>query len=206
MNDEMKLRIKGLEIIVQELHHNNNLMQFMSFNLHKKPFNLFNNFGLYWIWSNIMGIQIINFYKTIGKHEKFSFIKLINVAKENKVIVNYDLIARKTNQLVDNYEKTNFETVRSKYLAHQDLNIPEIKTDILTIDKFTQEVDSLFSLFCIEFNFKRNGISRDVIESFNEIFSAIDEYEKIKTYLLVTQLEGKTNVEISTLKKIISNK
>lgn len=206
MNEEIKNRFEGLESIIHGLHHNNGLMQFMSFGLHKEPFNLQSNLGLYWIWGNIMGIQILDFYKTIGKHEKFSFVKLINVAKENKIKVDYELIEKMTNQLIVSYEETEFETVRSKYLAHQDLKVPEIKTNLLSIDKFTKEIDNLFSTYSKEFKYDRNEISKNVVESFGEIFNTIDEYDRLKGYLIAAQIKGEETVNISNLKDIVNEK
>jgi len=205
MDEEFRSRLNGLESIIHSLHHNNGLLKFMSFNLHKEPFNLFNNHGLYWIWVNIMGTQLLDFYKTIGKNEKYSFVKLTNVAREKKIKVDYESLESMTNHLIDSYEKTDFETVRSKYLAHQDVNVPEIKTDLISLDKFTQILDGCFTIFSKEFGIERAIVSNDIVDSFSLIFSTIDEYEKIKGYLVAVQIQGNTTVEISHLKKLLND-
>jgi len=122
-------------------------MQYLSFGLHKEPFNLYNNAGLYWMWGQTMGNQIMTFYKVMIKDEKFSFTKIINVAKELKCNVDFELLEKKTKALKDEYDKTNFETVRSKYIAHQDLGISETRTDLHTIDALTEKTIELFFLF-----------------------------------------------------------
>jgi len=99
-----------------------------------------------------MGDQIIDFYKLIGKNEKFSFTKIINISRGLKLDINYEIVEDKTTELKYEYDKTNFETVRSKYLAHQDLKVPEIKTDLTSIESFTKKAIKLYHLFFEEFN------------------------------------------------------
>jgi len=205
MNLELEDRIKGLESIIHGLYQNNSLLQYMSFNLHKEPYNLFNNIGLYWIWINIMGIQILDFYKTVGKHEKFSFIKLLNFSKELKVIADFELLEKKTKQFIESYNNTKFEIVRSKYLAHQDLNAPEIRTDLNSIESLTQEIIALFELYIKEFGYKKNEISKRIIDSINEIFTTVNEYDKLKSYLIASRIKGIDKVAISYLKEITNS-
>lgn len=111
MNEEIKIRLSGLERIVLGLHHNAELLQYMSFNLHQETFNLINNTGLFWIWTQILGIQIINLYKVMMKEEKFSFPKIVNVAKENKVEVNYAFLENETGKVIEIFNKTDIECI-----------------------------------------------------------------------------------------------
>jgi hypothetical protein len=206
MVKEIKYRLFGLESIIHRLHHNLGLMKYTSYALHKEPFNLFNNLGLYWIWGLTIGDQIIDFYKVIAKDEKFSFAKIINISRDLKCGINYELVEKKIKGLKDEYDKDDFETVRSKYLAHQDLRVPEIKTDLLTISSLTENIIKLFNTFSKEFKGKRSNFSNDVVNSFKEIFDIINEYEKVKAFLMVAQIKGQDTVKISRLAKSIKKK
>lgn len=199
MKKEIRYRLNGLEFIVHNLHHNTALMKYMSFNLHKEPFNLFNNIGLYWIWGQTISNQILDFYKVMGKDEKFSFTKITNVAKELKSEVNYDLLENETNALKAQYDKTDFEKVRSKYIAHQDLRVPEVKTDLLTTLSLTEKTIEVFLLFSKEFKGRKVNLSDHVVKSFHEIFRTIDEYEWVKAVLIAEQIKGNKIVKISEI-------
>ncbi len=203
MENEIEDRLSGLEHIIHGLFHNLELMEYISFNLHKQSFNLFNNIGLHWVWRSLMANQILDFYKVIGKHEKYSFTKIINVANNSKFDIDFKSLQEQTEALNDKYDKTDFATVRSKYLAHQDIKVPEIKTDLTSLRSFTDETISLLNHFFDEFKKEKSEFSKDVISSFSEIFETIDEYEKVKAVLFTTQLKGNKSVEISKIVEFI---
>jgi hypothetical protein len=203
MNKELSERIKGLESIIQCLHINNKFINYITFDTYNQPFNLSSNNGLYWIWINIMGIQMLDFYKVLRKQEKFSFYKLINLAKEYKVEMNYDELEKRTSSLIEKYNKTNFESIRSKYLAHQDLDKPNLRANLRTVGKMTHEVKTLYSFFCKEFEYNQTEYSNVQLDSFKEIFETIEEHMKVKELLISEHLEGATNIKISKLQKII---
>ena len=140
MKKEIRQRLNGLEGIIHKLHHNLGLMEYISYNLHDNRFNLFNNSGLYWIWGQTMGNQIIDLYKVVTKNEKFSFAKIINVARDLKCDVDFDMLERETKNLKEEYDSTNFEKIRSKYLAHQDLGVPELGANLRAIRALTEKI------------------------------------------------------------------
>ncbi len=203
MEKEIEYRLFGLESIIDGLHHNLKLMEYISYGLHKETFNLFNNLGLYWIWALIMGNQIIDFYKVIAMNDKFSFYKIINISRDLKCEISYELLEKKIAELKDMYDKTDFEMVRSKYLAHQDLRVPETKIDLRTIKSFTENIIELFRIFSEEFKRERTKFSNDVVNSFKEIFDTVDEYEKVKAFLMVAEMNGQDTVEISKIDESI---
>jgi hypothetical protein len=188
--------------MVHSLHHNSKLMQYLSFGLHKEPFNLYNNAGLYWMWGQTMGNQIMTFYKVMIKDEKFSFTKIINVAKELKCNVDFELLEKKTKALKDEYDKTNFETVRSKYIAHQDLGISETRTDLHTIDALTEKTIELFFLFSKEFKGRKVKLTNHLVDALDEIFETIDEYEWLKAFLIAEMIKRKDTVKLSKIRAV----
>jgi hypothetical protein len=196
-------RLFGLEHIIHSIHHNVELLEFMSFNLHKERFNLLNNSGLLYIWRSLMGEVILDYYKLSNKNEKHSFQKILNVSKEQKCDVNFDLIQSEIDTLVEQYKKLDFETVRSKYLAHQDLKVPEIKTELKSITEFKERGFHIFQILTQEFKRENVELNSSVKESFSEIFEAIDEYDEISSFLLANAIKGEELVKISEIQKII---
>lgn len=202
MKKEIRYRLNGLESMIHSLHHNAKLLQYMSLGLHKEPFNLFNNLGLYWIWGQTMGNQVMTFYKVMVKDEKFSFMKIINVARGLKCDVDFGLLKRETNALKAEYDKTNFETVRSKYIAHQDLEVPEARTDLLEIVSLTEKITELFLLFSKEFKGRKVKLSNHIVDSLDKVFETIDEYEWLKAFLRAEMIKGKDSVELSRVRAV----
>jgi hypothetical protein len=202
MKKEIRYRLNGLEGMIHGLHHNAKLMQYMSFGLHKEPFNLFNNPGLYWIWGQTMGNQIMTFYKVMVKDEKFSFMKIINVAKDLKCDVDFELLEREMNALKAEYDKTNFKTVRSKYIAHQDLKVPEARADLLAIVSLTEKIIEVFFLFSKELKARKVKLSNRIIDSLDKVFETIDEYEWLKAFLIAEMIKGKDSVKLSRVRAV----
>lgn len=99
MTTDIQNRIKGLEGILQETNSNLSLLQFMSFDLHKETYNLANNLGLFWIWKSLLEKTIINFYKLMGSDEKFSFIKLFNLARNARLPIDFLILDQKIKRL-----------------------------------------------------------------------------------------------------------
>ena len=199
-------RLHGLEHIIHSIHHNIDLLEFMAYNLHKERFNLFNNLGLNYIWGSLMGEVLLDFYKVSNRREKHSFQKILNFSKELKFKIEYEKIQGKIDQLTEFYEKSDFETVRSKYLAHQDLGVPEIKTDLPSLKTFKAIIFELFDLITGQFGRKNVDFHNDVKSSFSEIFNAIDEYDEISSFLLANAIKGAKTVEISEIQAIIEKR
>jgi len=205
-NDLIEERLHGLEDILHSIHHNIDLLEFMTYKLHRERFNLFNNLGLYYIWGSLMGEVLLDFYKVSNKREKHSFQKILNFSEELKFKIEFEKIQEKIDQLTEFYEKTDFETVRSKYLAHQDLSVPEILIELPSFKKFRQIVFELFDLITGQFRRKNVEINNNVKKSFSEIFNAIDEYDEISSFLLVNTIKGEKTVNISEIQAIIEKR
>ncbi|MCH4828628.1 MULTISPECIES: hypothetical protein [Flavobacterium] len=199
MKPEIEERLVGLDNIIQSLNNNIQLLEYISYNLHRETFSLNNNLGLIWIWQNLMAIQIIDFYKVIVANEKFSFSKIFNVSNGLKEAIDFDSLNSMIADLNSDYDNHKFEVVRSKYLAHQDLNVAEIKTDIVTIRHFTDKIISTFLFLTKELNWKHSDLNNNVQNSFKEIFERIDEYEKVSAYLMAAEIKGEKTIEIEEL-------
>jgi len=209
MNDIPEIieeRLYGLEHIIHSIYHNIQLLEFMSKNLHNERFNLFNNLGLHYIWSSLMGEVILDFYKLSNKNEKHSFQKILNVSKEQKCKIQFTLIQSEIDELFEQYAASDFDTVRSKYLAHQDIKVPEIKTGLDSLIKFKDKAFHIFQTLTQEFKRENVDFNSDVKNSFSEIFNAIDEYDEISSFLLAKAIKGEETVKISEIQEILKNR
>lgn len=205
-NDLIEERLHGLEHIVHSIHHNIDLLEYMNYNLHRERFNLFDNLGLKHIWGSLMGEVLLDFYKVSNRREKHSFQKILNFSEELKFKIEFKKIQEKIDHLTEFYEKTDFETVRSKYLAHQDLSVPEILIEFPSFKKFREIVIKLFDLITGQFGRKNEEFHNDVKNSFSEIFSTIDEYDEISSFLLANAIKKEKTVEISEIQAIIEKR
>lgn len=206
INEIIEERLFGLEHIIHSIHHNNELLEYMAYNLHNQRFNLFNNLGLHYIWGSLMGIVILDFYKVTNKSEKHSFQKIINLSIEQKCSIDIETIQEKINTLTEFYDKTDFETVRSKYLAHQDIGVPQIKTELTLLYDFKKIVFELFELITREFKRENVYFHSNVKNSLAEIFDVIDEYDKILGFLLAKAIDQEKTVEIAQIQEIIKRR
>lgn len=205
MNEEIEARIFGLENIIHGTWHNISLLEYISFNLHKSSFNL-SNIGIHWIWTSLMGDIILDFYKLAHKKEKHSFQKVLNFCQNEKCKINFGNLQLEIDKFVKEYEDYHFESVRSQYLAHQDLNTPEYFTSIRDLRTLTNKAIKIFEGLTNELGRKNAEFTNIVTESFSEIFERIDEYEEISSLLLANALKGKKTVEISQIQRIIEKR
>lgn len=148
-----------------------------------------------------MGQLIIDFYKLVKRDEKYSFPKIINIARGLKSRIEYDKLDDATTKLIDHYDQADYELVRSKYIAHQDINVPEVKTDLGSMSDFTNEAIGLFQLLLSELNVKPTEFESEILDSFKDIFDTIDEYEKVKAFLMVSEMQGNMQIDIKELAK-----
>ncbi len=150
--------------------------------------------------------QLIDFYKVLGKGEKCSFTKIINVSRGLGWKLSNKSIEAKSVKLLGDYNKTDFQKVRDKYLAHQDLTTGIVKTDLLTIASFTKRILRLSNLFLKEFKRDPLKFTNHIRGSFKKIFKTIDEFERVKAFLIASQIKGKKEVRISAIANIINDK
>ena len=205
MPEDFKERLEGLENIIHGVYHNVEILICLAIGLHKSKYGLHSNKGLLWIWSNTMAIQIIDFYKLINAREKFSFRKIVNVANNLKIKADYEKLEKEIDEIIKIYTEQNYEAVRSKYLAHQDLNVPEIRTDLNGINQFSKKSIEIFQLFSEEFEFETKNFDKVIESSFEEIFETIEKLEELNLLIFKKLFENEETVEISELQKIIDN-
>lgn len=198
-------RLKGINSIVYELYNDLQLMEFINFELHKEVFNAQNNLGLLWFSRLTISNQAIAFYKLFSKGEKHSFRKLFNLAVSEKKKIDKAALGSEISAMEYEYAATDFETFRCKFLAHQDTQLEGFEVRLLKIKCLTEGAINLFYSFQDAFGQNLMTFDDSVKDSFREIFSAIDEYEQLKGYLLSREISGKESVTIKELSEAISS-
>ena len=196
-------RIEGVNSIIISIKINSELHNFLWIELHRNPFNIYNNNGLYWIWSSTMSTLLIDFYKLMKTNEKFSFKKLINICIENKEPINCSELNKRLDSLNLKYDENNFELIRSKILAHQDINVTEQRTDLLKLKEFIDEIIEFYDFFCFELKYISQNSKLNVLEDLKLIFDRLDECDKISSYLITKQLQGKKSLDFELMEKEI---
>lgn len=199
----MEERLNGLENIIHTLDCNIKILEYISYDLHKETFSLNNNIGLLWVWISILESQILEFYKLNIPSEKFSFQKIYNLLRESDAKIDYVQLDNLIKKLKHDFDKNQFDIIRSKYLAHLDIGAPDAKTDLVVVREFTNKAINLFLFIFSEIERKNREFSNDVLNSFKEIFIRLDEYEKVSAYLMVAKIKGVKTIEIDKLGAII---
>lgn len=196
-------RLEGQESIVHGLHHNLGTINYLTFDLHNEPFSASNNVALSWICRSLLTDILVDFYKLLKPNEKYSFEKILNVAQNNGVGLDYPALRAQVATTKDDYAATPFEQVRSRYIAHQDINVPVLETDLWDVIAFNKKVVDLFFTINQAFGREITDFSEDVVQACKEIFNTIDEYERVKAHLIVEQIEGKKVTSINDIAKLV---
>lgn len=173
-------RLEGITSIIYELYNDLKLMEFIDFELHNKVYNVHNNLGLLWFSRSTIANQAIGLYKLFTASEKHSFRKVLNLAIDEKKEIDITLLREEVSTMEKEYSETDFDTFRCKYLAHRDIHIEHFEVSLLKIKHLTEGAISLFYSFQEQFGQEAIVFDDNVTNSFREIFSAIDEYERMK--------------------------
>lgn len=201
MNQDVKKRLSGLENIFQNVHENMEVLEFLIVNLFPEKFNAQNNKFLMWLWRTTTSQQIIAFYHIMHKEQKHSFQKILNLLIQQKIKINYNELNRMLNELNEEYSLSQFETVRSKYLAHKDINVEQIKTEMQSVRKFTESLIEVQRFLLSELKLPLQIFNNEVKLSLWEIFGEINEYGNLLSYLNFESSNGKETFTMSDLIK-----
>ncbi|MDP8241557.1 MAG: hypothetical protein RAP70_05870 [Candidatus Celaenobacter antarcticus] len=210
MVQDIEKRIKGINHIMMSVYYNNEVMEYLALKLRNESINLKNNLFLSWINKKLIENQIINFYKLFKKpkkgriFEKFSFHEFLRIIKYRNYEINYNLLDHKVNVLYEEYESSQYQTIREKYIAHLDLNVPIIRLHIIFFIAFSKNILKLFDEICKEFNIKPDYISENIKDSLNQIFNQVSISEKIKRLCFDEKLKGNEILELSKINDIIN--
>lgn len=203
MSTELEERINRIESIVFELTANNEITNYLSFNPHDQCFGVRNNLGLAWIWKQFIGLQVIGLYKLFKEGEKHSFSKLLNILKANRVGNVDQVLFDAQAALKSDYDAGPYEAIRSKYLAHQDLNAPEMRLHLMEMNKLISGLLQWFNDLKTSLGLKPVADATEITSSFAEVFSCIDEYDEVKGFLLANLLQGIETVPVTAIQDII---
>jgi hypothetical protein len=204
MSESMKLleRLDVVRNMVWEVKTYQDLIEFLSYDLHDTPSRIDSNAGLYFIWRSLMALQILTLRKMINDDEPFSFQKLINIASASIKGFDKNLFQSENDLVVDEFKKNKLDFVRDKFVAHLDITSEEIGTDIHTLCITTNQVTSLFNRISTAIG--RDEYMHDdcCLNGLKEIFSELDEYEKVKAIITVAQINGAHQISVADFLKV----
>lgn len=201
----MKLseRIEVLRNIVWEVETYKDIIEYLSYDLHPTPSRIDNNEGLHFMWRSMMGLQILTLSKLIKDDGSFSFQKIINMASAKIKGFNKVGFQEELDFIVHEFKENNLDKVRDKFLAHLDISANEIKTDIHMLSIHANQVVSMFNdlalaLGCLEYEHDDR-----CIKGIEGIFSELDEYERIKAFLMASEIQNRNEVSISEIAEAV---
>lgn len=196
MHKDVTFRLRGIRYLIHSIHHNITTLEYLSYNLHKETFNTINNSGLYMIWSIILEHQVIYFYKLLNRKEKFSFNKLLNIAENKGVKLDYEKFRFLLAEVEDLYEEYNFEILRSKFIAHLDIDAEEFKAELPQFSSLTELLIKLLDDIQVDLGLEKEVFDTKPIDDITRIFEEIDEYERVKAYITACQIKGQDSINI----------
>lgn len=195
----MKLpeRIETIRNLVWEITNYQDLLEYLSYDLHDSPSRIDQNEGLYFIWRSLMGLQILTLSKLIKDNGAFSLQKLINIAAAKTKGFDKREHQEEMDCILSEYEKHQLDVVRDKFVAHLDISSNEIKTDIHMLCVTANQVTSLFNRIASAVGAEEFVRNDRCVKGIKEIFSELDEYEKVKALIVATQIKGKQKIYVA---------
>lgn len=201
MNEDINKRLSGLELIINSLKESSDLCSYLIYVFHKE-FNVFeNNYAISFIIRTLIEQQIMGYYKLMKSSEKHSFQKLINIANTSIGKPKITSLQNELSKLDITYSNSSFEKIRSKFLAHLDINLTSEKSDLISIITFSSNCIDYYNLLCKEFGYKKSR-RKNIINSFDEILNNLRQLESVKAHCYVNFIKKKRTVKINELTKI----
>jgi AbiU2 len=167
---DLENRIQTLSDIMHQTLLSLRMSEFFIIKLRKNTFNANNNSGLHWITTILLEKVVMNLHKMFDKNGKCSFGGIINIAKNNKVKVDYDYLEKMVLEISDEYKKNDFKTLRDKFIAHSDIDIKEYCLNLVSLFEFTRKVENTFRKYFKAITGKRSRILRAEMNSLEKVF------------------------------------
>jgi hypothetical protein len=190
-------RIEVTRGLIWEANTYQDLIEFLSYNLHGSPSPIEQNDGLYFIWRSIMSLQILTLSKLIKDDGAFSIKKLINIGSAK--IKGFDKAGflEDFEYLLGEYKKHKLGTIRDQFLAHLDITAEEIKTDIHMLCVTKNLSTSLFNRISLAVGQDAYVHDDKCVTSLKDVFDELDEYDKVKAVIMGAQIQQKKNIDVA---------
>jgi hypothetical protein len=184
-------RIEITRNLIWEANTYQDLIEFLSYDLHDTPSPIDSNEGLYFIWRSIMSLQILTLSKLIKDDGAFSIKKLINIGGAK--IKGFDKagLLEDFSYLLSEYNRHKLGTVRDQFLAHLDISSDEIKTDIHMLCVTKNLTTSLFNRIAAGSGQGEYLHDDKCVTAIKEVFDELDEYDKVKAVIMAAKVQKK---------------
>ncbi|MES2674348.1 MAG: hypothetical protein V4660_08910 [Pseudomonadota bacterium] len=189
-------RLKVTKDIVWQVNTYQDILEYLSYDLHDSPSPITQNEGLYFIWRSIMGLQILTLSKLIKDDGAFSFKKLINIGGASIKGFDKPAMLEEFEYIHEEYVKHRLDSVRDQFIAHLDISADEIKTDIHVLCVKKNMVTSLYNRISIAIGEEEYCHDDRCVKNIRGIFEELDEHERFKAILIAAQIKGREHVEV----------
>jgi len=193
---QLSERLKVTKDIVWQVNTYQDILEYLSYDLHDSPSPITQNEGLYFIWHSLMGLQILTLSKLIKDDGAFSLKKLINIGGASIKGFDKPAMLEEFEYIHEEYVKHKLDSVRDQFIAHLDISADEIKTDIHMLCIKKNMVTSLYSRISIAIGEEEYSHDDRCVKDIRGIFEELDEHERFKAILIAAQIKGREHVEV----------
>lgn len=193
---QLNERLKVTKDIVWQVNTYQDILEYLSYNLHDSPRPINQNEGLYFIWCSLMGLQILTLSKLIKDDGAFSLKKLINIGGASIKGFDKPTMLEEFEDIYEEYVKHNLDSVRDQFIAHLDISADEINTDIHMLCVIKNMVTSLYNRISIAIGEEEYSHDDRCVRDIRGIFKELDEHERYKAILIAAQIQGREHVEV----------
>lgn len=194
---QLDKRLKITRDIIWQVNTYQDLLEFLSYDLHDSSSTIQQNEGLFFIWHSLMAMQILTLSKLIKDDGAFSLKKLINMSGAK--VKNFDKpgLLEEFDYIHDEYVKNKLNVVRDQFIAHLDISSEEIKTDIHMLCVAKNQVTSLYDRISLALGAEEYDHDDRCVDGIKEVFDELDEYEKVKAVIIAAEVKGRKQIDVS---------
>lgn len=194
---QLNERLKITKDIVWQVNTYQDMIEFLSYDLHKSPSPIDQNEGLFFIWHSLMALQILTLSKLIKDDGAFSLKKLINLGGARVKGFDKSALLEEFGHIHGEYVNNQLDSVRDQFIAHLDLSAEEIKTDIHMLCILKNMVTGLYDRISLASGGEKYSHDDRCVKGIREVFDELDEYDKMKALLIAAQIQGRESVNVS---------
>lgn len=195
----MKLdeRMKVTRGLIWQINTYQDILEYLSYGLNDSPNPIGQNEGLFFLWNSLIGLQILALSIIIKDDGAFSLKKLINIGGARIKGFDKSGLMKEFDYIHSEYQRHKLDCVRDQFIAHLDMSVEEIKTDIRMLCFARNQVTSLYGRISLAAGGDEYEHDDICVKEIRSIFDEIDEYEKVKAIIVSAQIKGLKQVHVS---------
>lgn len=193
---QLSERLKVTKDIIWQVNTYQDILEYLSYDLHDSSSPITQNEGLYFIWHSLMALQILTLSKLIKDNGACSLKKLINIGGASISGFDKPAMLEEFDYIHEEFVKNKLDSVRDQFIAHLDISANEIKTDIHMLCEKKNMVTSLYNQISIATGGEEYTHDDRCVKGIRGMFEELDDHERFKAILIAAQSQGRGNVDI----------